>query len=164
MEALDKRVAMPSSVSEPTALPRRVPLKVSSHVFLMKLYRVVDIVIAMAALVGAFVLTNSSQMPSGLEEFLGLRVTIKNLVLLGVFAFIWASVCSRLDLYDGPRLNRVGILRIATACAGGSSFALLFPLTSHSRAFRLSAVLWLWPVTTSLSVLARFLINPLAGE
>ena len=123
-----------------------------------------DIVIAIAALLCAFVVTNLNQMPSELEEFLALRVTVKNLLLLGIFVFIWANIFDRSGLYDSPRFNRVRILRIVIACACGSFFALLFPLTSRSGAFRLSAVLWLWPISSSLSVLVRFLISPLAGE
>lgn len=131
---------------------------------MLKAYRVADIVIAIAALLSAFVITNLNHMPSDLEEFLALRVTVKNLLLLGIFVFIWSNVCSRSRLYDSPRLNRAGILRIVIACACGTSFALLFPLTSSSGAFRLSAVLWLWPIASSLSVLARVMISPLAGE
>jgi exopolysaccharide biosynthesis polyprenyl glycosylphosphotransferase len=165
MQALGKRVAIPSSVSgAATARPRRGALKTSSRVFLLKAYRMADIVIAIAALLCAFIITNLNQMPSELEEFLALRVTVKNLLLLGIFVFIWSSVCSRSGLYDSPRLNRVVILRIVIACACGSFFALLFPLTSRSGAFRLSAVLWLWPISSSLSFLARFLLSPLAGE
>src|SRR4051794_5094055 len=60
----------------------------------VRLARFSDMVVALAALIAAFVLTNVGRMPQGFTDFLALRLTVKNLVLLLAFAVFWRVICT----------------------------------------------------------------------
>jgi exopolysaccharide biosynthesis polyprenyl glycosylphosphotransferase len=88
-------------------------------------------------LLGVFIGVNWSTMPGGLGGFLAIRVTIKNLLIgaicltggagaFGIFGLTKVSL-------DAP--FRRDAVQVIKACTVAAVFALLFPLTSHTRAF-----------------------------
>ena len=101
-----------------------------------------DMAVALVALVGAFLLTNVGRMPGGLGDFLALRLTVRNLLMLLAFAAAWRVVCSLAGLYrwDVVRDPRREAGRILVAATVGSLAALVFPLISVTGAFRVTTV------------------------
>lgn len=117
----------------------------------------VDAFVAVATLVAAFVITSlSHNQTMGLEEFLKVRISVKNVLLLGVLVYCWVALFRSFGLYDVRRLMswEEETLRVITACLLGALVALIFPATSVSRAFRLdtTAVFFVGVVFNTLVV------------
>ncbi|MGH7578658.1 MAG: hypothetical protein ACREM9_00685, partial [Gemmatimonadales bacterium] len=110
----------------------------------IRLARVGDTAVGLVALVGGFLAANLGRVPAGMEEFLGTRLTIRNLLLLVSFMVIWRLLCSRAGLYDPARIRRLSseVLRVALVCGIGTAAAMVFPLISRTGAFSPLAVLY----------------------
>ncbi len=106
--------------------------------------RVSDSLIAVLFLIGGFLASNRDRMPGGLQDFLELRLTIKNLVLVLGFACVWRLLCVFVGLYDKNVIcnRRSESLRVLVAVAAGSLFALIFPAISVTQAFGHLAILY----------------------
>lgn len=124
---------------------------------LLQLYRFSDAVVAALALVLSYVITNVNHMPKGMAEFLALRLTVKNLLLLAVFAVLWRAIWNLAGLYEWKVLRRPReeMWRVVLACTVGSCCALVFPLISRTGAFDLIAVLSFWVTSVLGSIVAR---------
>src|SRR5512133_2917330 len=72
----------------------------------VRLARLSDTVIALATLITAFLVTNVGRMPHGLQDFLALRLTVKNLLLLVGFAVAWRGICTVSGLYRWNLVQR----------------------------------------------------------
>lgn len=97
-------------------------------------WRIADAVLALGLLAGLLIVTNLDHMPRGLEGFLAIRLSLKNVLFLTVFAWAWPSVLTLCGLYSPNRL-RTGEgewPRLLLAGAIGCVLALVFPLTSRS--------------------------------
>jgi exopolysaccharide biosynthesis polyprenyl glycosylphosphotransferase len=106
-------------------------------------YRVCDSVTPLLAMLSVLLLLNLDQMPRGVESFLAVRLSLKNLLLLTGFILSWRVICRGLRLYDPSlfRAPRQELLRLLAAAGLGSCVALSFTLTSVSGAFDFPA--WL---------------------
>src|SRR5215469_6035455 len=97
----------------------------------------VNAAVVLVALVGVFIGANWDQMPDGLGDFLAIRVTVKNL-LIATICLIGGATAFHVFGLTRP-LRRTPLwqeaLRVTKACTVAAFFALLFPLTSHTRAF-----------------------------
>ena len=109
-----------------------------------RLVRVGDTVLGLAALVGGFLAANLGRTPAGVEEFLEMRLTVRNLLLLGSFMVVWRLLCGWVGLYDPARTRRRSseLARVALVCGIGTAAAMTFPLISRSGAFSPLAVLY----------------------
>jgi exopolysaccharide biosynthesis polyprenyl glycosylphosphotransferase len=79
---------------------------------------------------------NLRDMPQGLLGFLEMRLSVKNVLLIGAFAWAWPLVMSACGLYSPSRL-RTGEgewPRLVAAGAAGTVLAMVFPLTGRSGA------------------------------
>jgi FlaA1/EpsC-like NDP-sugar epimerase len=96
-------------------------------------------------------------MPAGLQEFLGMRLTVKNLLLVLGYAVVWRLICVVIGLYDERRTGnrRVEALRVIGAVTSASAVALIFPLISVTRAFSHVAILLFWLGSTTGMLLLR---------
>jgi exopolysaccharide biosynthesis polyprenyl glycosylphosphotransferase len=123
----------------------------------IRLVRISDLCIGLATLFSLFVLDNLGHLPGGLEEFLEVRLTIKNLGLLVLFAGIWQLIFRTLRLYDWNlvRLRLREAVRVCTATILGTLLALIFPLTSDSGAFRFEILTVFLVVATGAILMAR---------
>jgi exopolysaccharide biosynthesis polyprenyl glycosylphosphotransferase len=94
-------------------------------------------VIILAAVVIAGSL-DRDQMPHGVEEFLAIRLTIKNALLLMAFGLIWPAVLSACGLYSRARIrsDRGDWPRLLLAGAIGWVLAMGFLLISQPGVFR----------------------------
>jgi exopolysaccharide biosynthesis polyprenyl glycosylphosphotransferase len=127
----------------------------------IRLFRTTDLAVILAALVLVFLLTNVRSMPEGLEAFLGIRITVKNLLLLLAFTFTWPLLGVLTRLYDprtvgSPRREAV---RVLVTCGLLSAVALAFPTISVTGAFKYSAVLYFGIGSAMGIVVSRSLIR-----
>ena len=121
------------------------------------LARVGDTVAGLLALLGGFLAANLGRMPAGMEEFLEMRLTIRNLLLLVSFLVLWRFLCSWVGLYDPARIRRLSseVLRVALVCGIGTAAAMVFPLISRTGAFSPLAVLYFGAVAVAGLLLLR---------
>ena len=120
-----------------------------------------DMVVALVALLGAFLLTNVGRMPGGFADFLALRLTVKNLLLLIAFAGAWRLVCTLAGLYrwEVVRHRRRELVRVLAAASVGSAAALVFPAISVTGAFRLVTVIVSLAAAALAMLLARTVLR-----
>src|SRR5271170_6258415 len=108
---------------------------------------------------GVFIGLNWDRMPSGLGDFLTLRITVKNL-LLSVICLIGGGAAFQVFGLTKPALNTPfseELGRAIKACAVAGVIALLFPLTSHTGAFTEQVVKYLLPTAVLAGLCGRFL-------
>ena len=125
------------------------------------LARVGDTAVVLVALLGEFIVTNLGHMPSGLREFLAVRLTVKNLVLLVGFVLMWRGFAWLTGLYQWQQIKRkrAEFGRVILTCTLVSAVALVFPLISVSGAFRYTTILLFWLTVTGLMLLTRSLLR-----
>jgi exopolysaccharide biosynthesis polyprenyl glycosylphosphotransferase len=153
-----ERAAGPMRASSNGREARRPATEAPPRVALfLRWARWTDAAVALTALVGAFLLTNVGRMPHGFGDFLALRLTVKNVVLLVAFAVAWRLVCAAAGLYrwEVVKRRRAEVVRVLVAAMVGSSAALVFPAISVSGAFRITTVLVSLAATTAAMLLAR---------
>jgi exopolysaccharide biosynthesis polyprenyl glycosylphosphotransferase len=103
-------------------------------------WRTVDGLLGVSILACVIIAGNldGNRMPHGLEEFLAIRITIKNVLLLTAFGLVWPGVLSACGLYSPARI-RSGTgdwPRLVLASVIGCLLTLVFPLISKSGAVR----------------------------
>lgn len=126
-------------------------------------YKVADVAIAILSVPAAFIITNFAALPGQVAGFLSLRISIKNLLLLIVFSFLWSGACRCFGLYrnQNRKLSLETVLRLLAATLTGSSLALIFVVTSRAGAFRFDTVLVFWTFSIILAIAVRVLLNAL---
>lgn len=118
----------------------------------------VDAIVAVVTLIGAFVIMSSvHHQLSGIAEFLTMRISVKNVLLLAVLVYCWIALFRSFGLYDVRRMMtwEEEILRVVCACLLGALVALIFPATSVSRAFRLDTTLLFFVGVTANTFIVR---------
>lgn len=127
----------------------------------LRLCRLTDTAVAIIVLVGAFLMANLQKMPNGFQEFLGMRLTLKNLGLVIVFAYLWRLTFTMCGLYDWAkvRLRRKEGALVVAACTAGAACALIFPLISRTGAFSFFVVLYFWLGATCATLGLRALVR-----
>ncbi|MGE5729235.1 MAG: sugar transferase [Gemmatimonas sp.] len=119
----------------------------------------IDAAVAIATLIGAFVAMSFSQHQAiGLTEFLTMRISVKNVLLISVLAYCWVALFRSFGLYDARRLMtwEEEMLRVIAACLLGSLVALIFPFTSVSHAFHFTTTsLFFLGVTANTFIVRR---------
>jgi exopolysaccharide biosynthesis polyprenyl glycosylphosphotransferase len=147
----------PVAIPPPDGFPRRSQRRrVTPEVRLrLRLVRISDTVVVISTLLAAFLATNIGRMPEGLAGFLALRITVKNLGMLLLFAVAWRVLCRSTGLYDWEsiRRRREESVRVVVTCGLVSAVALVFPTVSATGAFSYKAVLFFW-VGSSVAILA----------
>jgi exopolysaccharide biosynthesis polyprenyl glycosylphosphotransferase len=160
------------SPTDPTVPPAGAPWRrprlggAQSRALYLKLCWSCDLLVGVAGLLGAFLVSNIGRMPEGLGEFLAYRLSVKSVLLLVVFGLLWRFIFLACGLYEWESIRRVRSegRRIALACTLAAAVALLFPLTTVSGAFHYHTVLgfWLWSL---LAVpMARLGLNAIASR
>lgn len=112
----------------------------------VRLCRAGDPIVALTVLLATFVVTNADSIPHGLGQFLEVRLSIRNVVLLIGFVALWRVLCRATGLYEWKQIRRrveeAG--RVLVACTLGALVASLFPLLSDSGAFGYDTVAVFW--------------------
>jgi exopolysaccharide biosynthesis polyprenyl glycosylphosphotransferase len=118
-------------------------------------YRFCDTATMLVVLMGSLVASNLDRMPTGVEGFLAVRLSLKNVLLLAFFTVAWRGICSACGLYNPRRIasGQEECARVAIACLLVASVAILFLFTSVSGAFDvLALVLFCIGMCTALLV------------
>jgi exopolysaccharide biosynthesis polyprenyl glycosylphosphotransferase len=118
----------------------------------------VDAIVAVVTLIAAFVIMSSvHHQLSGVAEFLTMRISVKNVLLLTVLVYCWVAVFRSFGLYDVRRAMSWDneATRVICACLLGALVALIFPATSVSRAFRFDTTLLFFVGVTANTLLVR---------
>lgn len=129
----------------------------------VRLARLTDMLIALVALIGAFLVTNVGRMPQGFREFLALRLTVKNLMLLLAFGVVWRGICALSGLYQWDRVRHRGdeARRVLLASGLGGAVALVFAAISVTGAFGVTTVVTSLIGTAAAMLLARRFLHGL---
>ena len=118
----------------------------------------VDALVAVATLVAAFVLMNLSEnQVMGLVDFMTMRISVKNVLLVAVLSYCWVALFRSFGLYDARRIMswEEETLRVIGACLLGALVALIFPVTSVSRAFRFDTTALFFVTVTGVTIVVR---------
>jgi exopolysaccharide biosynthesis polyprenyl glycosylphosphotransferase len=134
-----------ASASRSSSAPQRGPRGAGRPVA-AAVYRLLDGSVVVGVLIAALILRNMGRMPNGLEGFLSIRLSVKNVLLLLGFVAAWRGICALCGLYDLRRTEswRSESRRVLLACSLGGVVALAFPLTSASGAFDYLALGLFW--------------------
>jgi exopolysaccharide biosynthesis polyprenyl glycosylphosphotransferase len=131
----------------------------------LRLVRISDTVVVVSVLLAVFLTTNIGRMPQGAAEFLALRISVKNLVMLALFTIAWRLLCRATGLYDWEwiRKRRSESARVVITCALVSTVALVFPAVSVTGAFSYEAVLYFWVGSSAAMLTLRNLMRTLVS-
>jgi len=126
-----------------------------------------DVAAALGALFATVLVTNVDQMPvGGVDAFLSMRITLKNVLLLLLFASVWPLVFGITGLYRARRIRRTHeeAARVFAGCALGAVVAVGFAVTSRGD-FRFADVGLFWAIATAATLTLRGLRRALlAGK
>lgn len=119
--------------------------------------RVLDFLCGPLVLAIVLMAGNSHHMPAGLASFLAIRITIKNLFLLGVFVTVWWLAFAVSNLYRNSKLRKINadLAGVVQACSLGSLPAGAFCAMSVSGAFGLSELIRFWTLSMLLLCTTR---------
>jgi exopolysaccharide biosynthesis polyprenyl glycosylphosphotransferase len=119
--------------------------------------RVFDAVCALTVMLVIFTMLNIGRMPGGLQEFLAMRLSIKNFAVAIVFVAIWHTTFASLGLYQAwlIRSFRAAAVRIALACTIASLCFVPFMAASHTGTFGMQVVLLFWVAAVAVELLGR---------
>jgi exopolysaccharide biosynthesis polyprenyl glycosylphosphotransferase len=147
-----------SLLQQPNRGPPFRSTEVSSY---LRLSQISDISIALVTLLGLFILDNLGHIPQGWQEFLEVRLTVKNLGLLVAFTVLWQVAFRAMQLYhwNVVKFKMKEAVRIFAATGIGTLVAFVFPLTSDSGAFRFEIVLLFFAVSSWAILIARTVIR-----
>src|ERR1035437_3354529 len=105
-------------------------------------------------------------MPGGFVEFLAVRITVKNLIVIALF-LLACAVAFRAFGLSKPSPARPfwkELVQVTKACTVASIFALLFPMTTQSGAFTYRVVLCFLPAAVMACLCGRLVARAFAGR
>jgi exopolysaccharide biosynthesis polyprenyl glycosylphosphotransferase len=130
----------------------------------VRLVAAIDVVTILLTFLIVLVGVNFDRMTDGLDSFLAIRVTMKN-VLIVLYLTAGALLAFRAaGLYDASRLRRWSdeARRVVLATTVITAIATIAPLTSLSGAIDYWALLWFWAGTTAALLVTRGVRSRLA--
>ncbi|HEY1754107.1 MAG TPA: sugar transferase [Bryobacteraceae bacterium] len=138
----------------------------SHHPLAARVYAFVNAAVVLLVLLGVFTALNWDQMPSGVGQFLAMRVTLKNLFLTGLFLLSWTVAFRAFGLSRPAPAEAFWkmLLQVTKACTVTSAFALLFPLTTHSGAFTRKIVFYFLPAAILAGVCGQLAARAFGGR
>ena len=137
----------------------------NANAFHAKLYvrltRAGDLAIALTVLLAAFVLTNTESIPQGLAQFLAVRMSVRNVLIIIAFAMLWRGAASLAGLYDRRRMHRPRdeAARVLLVCTVMGLVVLPLPLFSDSGAFGARTVALFWAALVAGILAGRVLFH-----
>lgn len=135
--------------------------RLSASRLLFHLYRIADIVIAIGSVTSAFIVTNLNHFHLETNGFLAVRVSVKNLLLMTIFALLWSRIYHAFGVYQMPRRRRDLLLRAAGAAACGGAMTLIFVVTSRAGLFGLDTAVLSWGIAICATVGTRMVFEQL---
>jgi exopolysaccharide biosynthesis polyprenyl glycosylphosphotransferase len=137
---------------------------VNSKMFL-RLCRAADPAVALIVLLAVFVLSNADSIPYGLPQFLEVRLSVRNVLILVAFTVLWRVLCSASGLYDWRQIRsrRVEAGRVLLVCTIGGISAFVFPVVSKSGAFGQLTVVYFWAALVLAMLGSRLMLRLIAA-
>jgi exopolysaccharide biosynthesis polyprenyl glycosylphosphotransferase len=120
--------------------------------------RYLDLAVVLTTLFGVFLLMNTDHPgANGVQSFLQMRITVKNVLLLALFGVSMQVSLSAFGLYEERRFADLGnyVVRLLAACLVGMAPVILFPMASRTGAFGPATVLYFIVATVSALVVLR---------
>ena len=142
---------------------RRTTERLPASRLLFHLYRIADVLIAVASVTLAFIITNLNHLQLGIDGFLAMRVSVKNLLLISFFALIWSRIFHALGVYQMSRRRGDLLLRAAGASTCGGVLTLMFFVTSRAGLFGVDTAIVAWAIGVCAAVGTRILFDELLG-
>ena len=132
----------------------------------LSMCRAVETPLALLLLLAAFVGTNLVRAPGGFDDFLALRVTVKNLLLILGFSLAWRLASAGFGVYrwHHVRTKRGEAIRVFGLCTSMSGLALIFPMISVTGAFGYLTVVCFWLTSISVLLGVRVFFRSLAAR
>ncbi len=129
-----------------------------------RVYALVNGAVALLVLLGVFTGVNWGRMPAGFGEFLAIRITVKNLIVIALFFLAWALTFRAFGLSKPTPAAPLWkeLLQVTKACTVASVFALVFPLTTQSGAFTGKIVVYFLPVAIVACLCGRLVARTFA--
>jgi exopolysaccharide biosynthesis polyprenyl glycosylphosphotransferase len=130
------------------------------HILLL-LFKGFDSAVLAASFLVASVLTSDDLGLSSLDEFLAIRISVRNFVLFGVLLFAWHVLFSSFGLYRSKRLSRKGVEAINVSKATTLATAILFLVGGlfHLSMIHPLFLFLFWSMTTITAVVSRFVLR-----
>src|ERR1039458_2503708 len=131
-----------------------------------RVYAFVNAAVVLLVLLGVFTGLNWGRMPDGFGEFLAIRITVKNVIVIALFLLAWAVAFRAFGL-SKPSPARPfwkELLQVTKACTVASVCALLFPLTTTSGAFTIRTVLYFLPAAIVACLCGRLVARAFADQ
>jgi exopolysaccharide biosynthesis polyprenyl glycosylphosphotransferase len=135
------------------AAPEKPALLSQRHT---ELFRLTDTLVILLVMGAAFLVTNRGRI-GDLEQFLALRITMKNTLLLVGFVVLWQRIFATVNhpsLWGGDRRHGE-LVQVSAGCTLAAVVAALVPLIGLSRSFGLSAVAVFWATSVPATLAAR---------
>jgi exopolysaccharide biosynthesis polyprenyl glycosylphosphotransferase len=119
-----------------------------------------DDAFALIVMLATFTTLNVGRIPGGVQEFLAVRLTIRNVALAIVFMVIWHSCFAVCGLYRSRSRGSVlaSALRIILACTLATIALSFFTLASRSGAFEMGVVSYFWVAAVVTELVGRAVI------
>jgi exopolysaccharide biosynthesis polyprenyl glycosylphosphotransferase len=116
-----------------------------------------DSLAAVVAILSVLVTVNLSNIAGSVQDFLAVRITVKNILLLILLATTWPVIFQLFGLYEVRKVRRFGseVARLVAATVVGSSLGLVFPLTSVTGRVTAGDVPRFWLASLALCLLMR---------
>lgn len=124
------------------------------------LFRLTDTAVIVLVMAWAFLVTNHGQV-ADFEQFLALRISLKNLLLLAGFVLLLQGILTAAAAPEGPRGGELA--RMCSACTATALVAALAPLTGLTRSFGLGAVAVFWVTSVPAAMATRRLARAVAS-
>jgi exopolysaccharide biosynthesis polyprenyl glycosylphosphotransferase len=140
------------------ASPRMVRRKVPPRAIpFARALVLLEAVLPLAVLCAFVLMFNLREMPSGLNAFLAMRITVKNIVLGGAHVIVTglALIACRAYVLSKTRRFRDELIRVGLAVTFSMALALVFPLTSVGGAVHWSHVHAAWAAVLALELVIR---------
>jgi exopolysaccharide biosynthesis polyprenyl glycosylphosphotransferase len=130
----------------------------------VRLVAAIDVATVLVTFLIVLVGVNLGRMADGLDSFLAIRVTMKNVLIVLCLTLGTLMVFRAVSLYDASRLRRWSdeARRVLLAATLVTAIATIAPLTSLSGAIDYWALLWFWAGTTAALLVTRGIRSRLA--
>jgi exopolysaccharide biosynthesis polyprenyl glycosylphosphotransferase len=131
----------------------------------LSMCRTIEPPLAVGLLLVVFLATHLVRAPADFDEFLALRITVKNLLLLLAFVVSWRLAAAALGVYswDHVRNKKSEASRVFALCSLMSAGAMVFPSISVTGAFSYLTVGAFWLLSTPILLGARAFLRSLAA-
>ena len=120
-----------------------------------------DDLLALCLIIVTFVVVNAGGVPGGLDEFLAVRLTVRNLALGLAFMIVWHACFAACGLYRSTLRASLLVtsMRIVMACTAAALFLSCYTIASRSGAFTLSVVGYFWLTAVTVELVVRSVIR-----